>query len=186
MKAGFTTLAKLLAICVSLSLLGGYIWYRQEQARQDQVRRDLAEKAQANRSTLTEAQLKAIDEAWELAGKNLEGESEFTGPLEPNAIMSSSKSPTRVVMPSSKVSTAGLRSGDFAIVGNTIDAILAGGKEGQEKAADKPEGEERTILPGSKSGGVDVGEVPLLEDIPIVGPLFRGEAKESQAESSDE
>ena len=76
-------------------------------------------------------------------------------------------------MPSSKVSTAGLRSGDFAIVGNTIDAILAGGKEGQELV-----GEERTILPGSKSGGVDVGEVPLLEDIPIVGPLFRNEAKE--------
>ncbi len=165
MKAGFTTLTKVLAICVSLSLLGGYVWYRQDAANKEQARLD----------AIREAREKAA------AGSDFEGEGppmEGTG----ETLLSSSKNPSRVLMPGSK-------RGDFEIDGETIDQLL-NVKEGGIKDAgpileQEPEDEERVLLPGSKYSGTGIDEVPQLEDIPIIKRLFKDEKEKPQPEKPE-
>ena len=85
MKAGFTHLAKLLAICLALTLLGGYVYWRSENAKQQAAKREAAAKAlEAERAKVVE-----------------EGAPEDLSERMREVIMSSSKSGP-VMMPGSK------------------------------------------------------------------------------------
>ena len=179
MMAGFRTLARLLAICIFLGLLCGYVSFRHDQAKREQARLEAIREAREKAAELV--RLKGQEDA----GVALD----FTGPLVPDVIMSSSKNPSRVLLPGSKspagLSRPGMRSGDFAIVGNSIDEILAQPSAGQQQEGDlEPKDKERVLLPGSKYAGV--GIPPGAEDLPIIKRLFKDELEKSEPEAPEE
>ena len=150
MKAGFTTLAKLLAICVSLSLLGGYVWYRQDAAKKEQARLD----------ALNEAREKAIERARSNLGQQDMGIPQVVEGLQiedGHGIMKGTKS-GRVVMPSTKKAQVVMPSSKRAMVIPSSKSGIALTEEELKQLleqAQEIEGEEpqkpRTVLPSSKS-----------------------------------
>lgn len=156
MKAGFTTLAKLLAICVSLSLLGGYVWYRQDAAKKEQARLDALNEAREKAIAAKLAEMKGVDPL-AIENVNLQGAGGEPFSMIGPDIMSSSKS-GRVVMPSTKKAQVVMPSSKRAmVIPSTKSGIALSEEELKQllQQAQEAEGQEpqkpRTVLPSSKS-----------------------------------
>ena len=135
MKAGFTTLAQVLAVCLSLSLLGGYVWYRYDTQKKDEELRQAARERAKQKAS----------EASDFSGPPMEGSGEV--------LMSSSKNPSRVLMPSSKSRIALEFSEPSDEEAREFMESLQEAKEGgmKDQEPKDEEGKERVLLPGSKS-----------------------------------
>ncbi len=151
MKAGFTTLAKVLAICLTLSLLGGYVYWRAEENKKDRARLDALEEAQEKAmKTLRENLAKDQAEAEAILSEQQIKEIElFSSPKSGPVVMPSSK--RMMVMPSSKSGMAI----DFEKLLEE-NPELRKQLEEQAKLAEELEGQnenpakDRVIMPSSK------------------------------------
>ena len=154
MKAGFTTLAKVLTICLSLSLLGGYVYWRAAEAKKDQARLEALDEAREKamktlRENLAEEQVEAdviLDDA------TLKEMELFSSPKSGPVVMPSSK--RMMVMPSSK-------SGPAIDLEELLEQNPELRKELEQRAkeAEELEGQgenpakDRVIMPSSKKAG---------------------------------
>lgn len=150
MKAGFTTLAKLLAVCLFLGLLSGYVWHRYDEGKKEEARRQAAA-ALKNEKADKAKQAKANQESDEF-------------------IMSSSKS-ARMVMPGSKSMPMEFGSEDFAYQWQDYPVEPA---DLDETRGEEDQEIDPIMIPSSKSGRV------RLEDVPQLNELFEEDSQKQQ------